>query len=101
MSSLGGWKHDVRCLQLQQPAEPSVWLPAFEPQFSGSKGGGGAAGEEVPSCSHPGAPSPDRAHQDSAAEQGKKQGVNANRPEQSSSPTDKKGKKARLSVMFE
>lgn len=71
MSSLGRWQHDIRRLQLQQPAEPGVRLPASEPQLGGSEGGGGAAGQEVPGCGHPGAPALDRAHQDPAAEEGK------------------------------
>lgn len=74
-SSPGGRQHDIRRLQLQQPAEPGVRLPASGAVLRGPEGGGGTPGEEVPSHGHPGAFSPHGAHTDSAAEESKGQGV--------------------------
>lgn len=67
--SSGCGKHNIWSVQLQQPAEPGVRLPACGAGLCGAEGGRGADGQQVPSHSHPGAVSPHRAHPDPAAQQ--------------------------------
>lgn len=62
-------KHNIWSVQLQQPAEPGIWLPACGAGLCGTEGGRGADGQQVPSHSHPGAFSPHWAHPDPAAEE--------------------------------
>lgn len=71
----GGRQHDIRSLQLQQPAEPGICLLASGAMLCGPEGRGGATGEEIPSHGHPGAFRPHWAHTDPAAEKSKGQSI--------------------------
>lgn len=78
-SSSGCGKHNIWSLQLQQPAEPGVRLPAPGAVLCGTESGGGAAGQEVPGHGHTGAFGPHWAHTDPAAEERKDQSLGVTR----------------------
>ena len=74
----GGWKHDVRSVQLQHSAEPGLRLPARGAVLCGPEGGSGAAGEEVPGHGRPGTFSTDRTYENQAGEEVQEQSLRTN-----------------------
>lgn len=65
----GGWKHDIRIVQLQHTSESGVWLSARGSAEHRTEGGSGTSGEEIPGHGQSGAAGPHRTHQNTTAEE--------------------------------